>query len=117
MGRSRRCVVQFSMGLMIMVMLVVVLLGLSGRFGGSVAAILALWLVCVADADGDPHVQRTARLQAFGIDGLIPWGLFVMRIPPLTTFLPMTIWLVALGGVCGTVAVVTRRWLERSGGE
>ncbi len=105
-------------GLMITVTLVAVLLGLSVLFGGFVGAIFAALVWCVLPT---PlvicAVYGRRNLQAFAIGGLIPWGLFVMRIPPLTTFLPMTIWLVALGGVCGTVAVVTRRWLERSGGE
>jgi hypothetical protein len=50
--------------------------------------------------------------QAFAIGALMPWlCMLVFRVPLIDSFVALTVWIVVLGGLCGVLAVVTRRWV------
>ena len=118
-GNTSRPRFQFSMfRLMVVVTLVAILLWLAVTFGGFIEVVFGSLVWCVLPT---PLVicaiYGRRDFQAFAIGALVPWlTLIVMRIPPVTSFFPTAIWLLAMGGVCGTLAAATRRWLERNGG-
>jgi hypothetical protein len=104
---------QFSLAWMLVFMTAIaVLLWLSLSLG---MMILASFVWCVVPT---PLVicalfARGSR-QAFAIGALIPWLAFVvLRLPPTGSFISMTVWLLALGAICGWIAVFTRRWIGR----
>jgi hypothetical protein len=50
--------------------------------------------------------------QAFAIGALIPWiELFILRFPSIDSYIVLTVWLLVVGAVCGTIAALTRRWV------
>lgn len=108
---------QFSMfRLMVVVTLVAILLGLAVTFGGFIDLVVGTLACCILPT---PLVIAAifgqGDVRAFGIGALIPWGaLVLMRVPLFEFFFLGIIWLLAMAGVCGVLAVATRRWLERS---
>jgi hypothetical protein len=102
---------------MVLVMLVSVLMGLASLFGnmlGMVVVALVWWLLPTPLVICAIFGRRDT--QAFAIGALVPWIMLVaVRNPPGGTFFLGTIWCLFLGIVCGAVALVTRRWLERNG--
>lgn len=107
---------QFSLAkMMIAVTVVAVALALAVAFGGLLTTVFEalVWcvlptplIICAIYARGD--------LQAFAIGSLVPWlTMLTMHVPAGSIFLPATIWLLALGVICGMVAAVTRRWVVR----
>jgi hypothetical protein len=107
---------QFSLAkLMIMVTVVAVALALAVTLGGLLTSVFEalVWcvlptplIICAIYARGD--------LQAFAIGALVPWlTMLTVHVPAGSMFLPATIWLLALGAICGTVAAATRRWVVR----
>jgi hypothetical protein len=109
---------QFSMfRLMVVVTLVALLLGLAVTFGGFINVLLISVVGCVLPT---PLVVCAIfggkDLRAFAIGALIPWFTQItLRFPAPASTAFLTIWLLAMGGVCGAVAIATRRWLERTG--
>jgi hypothetical protein len=104
--------------LMTVVTLVAVLLGLSAVVEGFAASLAAAFVWCLLPTPLVVFAIFGRRdEQAFAVGALVPWVLFVMRMPARTLLLPEAIWLPVLGGICGTVAVLTRRWIDRSGGD
>jgi hypothetical protein len=104
---------QFSLGwLMLVVSIVCLALGLwsilpSGLVGylfvnplvlGMVPTVL---VICAIYGRGD--------IQAFAIGTLVPWTSLLLTRPNSVWGLAM--WVVLVGGMCGTLAVVMRRWL------
>jgi hypothetical protein len=63
-------------------------------------------VICAVYGRGD--------VRAFSIGALNPWVVSIaLRFPdPYGTFFEM-IWLIVMGGICGVLAVVTRRWIWR----
>ena len=50
--------------------------------------------------------------QAFAIGALIPCVVLTdLKFP---SFFAMTIWLLPMCGICGALAVATRRWIDRN---
>src|SRR5262245_10764122 len=116
--RSLRPWYQFSMlRLMVVVTLIAILLGLAVTFGGllELAFVSVVWclfptplIVCAIFGRRDA--------QAFAIGALVPWTTMVLtRMLASASLLTTSIWLLAMGGVCGAVAVATKRWLAQSG--
>lgn len=109
---------QFSMfRLMVVVTLIAILLGLTATFGGllELAVVSVVWclfptplIVCAIFGKRD--------VQAFAVGALVPWTTMTLtRMLASASILTASIWLLAMGGVCGAVAVATRRWLAQSG--
>jgi hypothetical protein len=110
--------IQFNLrGLLIAVALIAVLFGLftiaQGLFGWLIA-IVVIWILptpLVAAA-----VYARGDLRAFAIGALVPWFSLWATQHLGGSFLDMfgkTIELLILAGICGSVAVATRRWIER----
>jgi hypothetical protein len=111
---------QFSLGwLMIVVSIVCVTLGVwqmlpRGFVGYLFVDPLVLGLIptvlvsCTIYAKGD--------IQAFAIGALVPWSsLILVRDGPISIW-RLGMWMVFVGGMCGALAVVMRRWLaDRDG--
>jgi hypothetical protein len=63
-------------------------------------------VVCAIYGKGD--------VRAFSIGALIPWvALIALRFPETWGGFFELVWLVAMAGICGIVAVLTRRWVWR----
>ena len=111
---------QFSLGwLMIAITAVAILLFFAVTFAGFIGAALGSVVWCIVPT---PLVVCAifgrGNVQAFSVGALVPWlTMITTRIPSAASFFSMTIWLLILGGICGSVAIATRRWLERHGGE
>ena len=107
---------QFSLArIFILMTAVAVLLWLSMSLGLAILASL-VWCVVPTPLVICAIFDRGDR-RAFSIGALIPWlGLLTLRLPPTGSFISLTVWLLALGGICGAVAVATRRWIERQAG-
>jgi len=100
---------------MIVVTAVAILLFLAVTFGDFIAFLTASVIWCIL-----PTLLVTCAMygrydmRAFSIGALVPWGVLIgMRFPLNTSILLMTIWLLVMSGVCGAVAMVGRRWLQR----
>ena len=106
---------QFSLArLMIIVTGVAVLLFLATKVGSFIQVVLFSLVTCVVPT---PlvicAVYGRGDIRAFSIGALNPWVVSIaLRFPdPYEgTFFQM-IWLVTMGGICGVLAVVTRRWV------
>ena len=98
---------------MIVITVVAVLLGLAVTLGGYLVPLFAFvtWcvlpvplVICAIFGRGD--------VRAFAIGGLVPWFLISRdRFPPPLLWLP--VWLLVTLIVCGTIGVLTHRWLQR----
>jgi hypothetical protein len=101
---------------MILVTLVAVLLFLATRLGSFIQVILFSFVACILPT---PLVicaiYGRGDVRAFAIGALTPWvvALVLLKEPDMGgTFFEM-VWLVVMGGICGVVAVITRRWIWR----
>jgi hypothetical protein len=111
---------QFSLWrLMVAVTVVAVLLFLVTKVGGFVEIVFASIVICIVPT---PLVicaiygRNDAR--AFSIGALIPWAAMVaFRIPAMPSSFFSVIWLFAMSGICGVIAVVTRRWVQPMDGQ
>jgi hypothetical protein len=101
---------------MITVTAVALLLGVAHIFGDLVVAILFVsiccvlptpLLICAIFARGD--------VQSFSIGALVPWVTLFAWMPGRSGF-AIALWLLVLPALCGAIAVVTRRWVQRFGG-
>jgi hypothetical protein len=107
---------QFSLAkLMIAMAVVAVLLFVVTKVGSFVEIVLFSFVACVVPT---PLVicaiYGRGDVRAFAIGALNPWVVSIaLRFPdPYGTFFEM-IWLVVMGGICGVLAVITRRWIWR----
>jgi amino acid permease len=108
---------QFSLAwLMIAVTAVAILLGVTHVFGEFVVAVLFAsiccvlptpLLICAIFARGD--------VQAFSIGALVPWFTMFAWMPGRSGF-AIALWLLFLPALCGIIATLTRRWIQRFGG-
>jgi hypothetical protein len=105
---------QFSLGrLMVVVTLICVLLGLATLPRGFVdnVVISTIVLGLIPTILITCSIYARGEVQAFSIGALVPW-LSIL----ITRDAPARVWGLAswffIGGLCGVVAVATRRWLE-----
>jgi hypothetical protein len=100
---------------MIAVTLVAVLLGLANILGGFLGMMFLALIWCAVPTPLVICALFGRRdVQAFAIGALIPWLVFLgMDFPARFALLPATICILIVGGACGGLGMVTRRWLER----
>ena len=103
---------QFSLAwLLIAVTVAAILMGLASSFRGFIGSLLFVTVCCVLPT---PFVIGAifgrGDIQTFAIGALVPW---LTLLPWISS---MAIWLLILPLICGTLAVVTRRWLRLFGG-
>ncbi len=107
---------QFSLArLMIIVTGIAVLLFLATKVASFFEIVLFSFVACVVPT---PLVicgiYGRGDVRAFSIGALIPWiALIALRFPEAFGGFFEMIWLLTMGGVCGVVAVLTRRWVWR----
>ena len=97
--------------LVIAIVVVLVVLGAASSFRDLVGSLFFVSVCCVLPT---PLVVAAifgrGDIQTFAIGALVPW---ITLLPWLSS---MFIWLLILPILCGTLAVVTRRWLRLFGG-
>jgi hypothetical protein len=97
--------------LLIAITILAIFLGMASSFRDFIGSLLFVTLCCVLPT---PFVIAAifARgdIQTFAIGALIPW---ITLLPWMSS---MAIWLLILPVICGTLAVLTRRWLRLFGG-
>jgi hypothetical protein len=97
--------------LLIGIAILAIFMGMASSFRDFIGSLLFVTLCCVLPT---PFVIAAifARgdIQTFAIGALVPW---LTLLPWMSS---MAIWLVVLPVICGTLAVVTRRWLRLFGG-
>jgi hypothetical protein len=97
--------------LLIAVVVLAVFLGLASTFRDFIGSLLFVSVCCVLPT---PLVIAAifgrGDIQSFAIGALVPW---LTLIPWMST---MALWLLILPIICGTLAVITRRWLRLFGG-
>jgi hypothetical protein len=103
---------QFSLAwLLIAVTVVAIFLGLASTFRDFISSLLFVSACCVLPT---PFVIAAifgrGDIQSFAIGALVPW---LTLLPWMST---MALWLLILPVICGTLAVITRRWLRLFGG-
>jgi hypothetical protein len=109
---------QFSLrGMLIAVAVLVVLLGLLAVAGGLLAWLLAIFVVWILPTPMlIAAIYGRGDMRAFSVGALVPW---VSRWanPPiyesLMSVVDSTLWVLVTAGICGMVAVASRRWIER----
>jgi len=112
---------QFSLRwLLVAVTAFAVVLGLSKFLGEPFVRCIA-WIVYVVAPTPLIAAAIYARgdIRAFAIGALVPWVLLGSELRLQSTSwsgLGLVFWLVLFGGLCGSIAVATRRWIERHGG-
>jgi hypothetical protein len=104
--------IQFSLkGVLILIVTALVLMALASSFRDFVGSLFFVSICCVLPT---PFVVAAifgrGDIQSFAIGALVPW---LTLLPWMSS---MFIWLLILPLVCGTLAVVTRRWLRLFGG-
>ncbi len=120
-GSPSRPRFQFSLRwLLVVVTIVAVLLGLSMIFGHAISQISAIVLFVVFPTPLlVAIIYSRGDMRTFSIGAVVPWVSLIGNGPPTSAdwgdFLGLGIWLFFIGGVCGAVAVATRRWIERHG--
>jgi hypothetical protein len=111
---------QFSLrGMLIAVAILAVLLWMSTAVAG-----LLLWVtwsliyLLLPTPFVVAAVFTRGDIQAFAIGVLVPWvaswGSGGPRGGTLLGLIALALWLVVMGGICGIVAVASRRWLDRN---
>jgi hypothetical protein len=103
---------QFSLAwLLIGVTVVAIALGMASSFRDFIGSLFFVAVCCVLPT---PFVIAAifgrGDIQSFAIGALVPW---LTLLPWMSS---MAIWLLILPVICGTLAVVTRRWLRLFGG-
>jgi hypothetical protein len=103
---------RFSLAwLLIAVAVAAVVMGFASSFRDFIGSLLFVTVTCLLPT---PFVIAAifgrGDIQSFSIGALVPW---VMLIPWMSS---MVIWLLVLPLICGTLAVLTRRWLRLFGG-
>ena len=99
--------------LMVAVTLIAILLGLAVTFGGFVEVVFVSLVWCILPTPLVVFAIFGHRdLRSFSLGALIPWLVLMFARIPLNSVIGATIWLLAMGGICGVLAVATRRWLE-----
>jgi hypothetical protein len=109
---------QYSLrGLLIAVAVVAVLLGMLYVAGGLLAWLLAIFVVWILPTPLlIAAIYSRGDVRAFSVGALVPW---VSRWanPPiydsLTSVVYSAFWVLVMAGICGAVAVASRRWIER----
>jgi hypothetical protein len=104
---------QFSFAwLLIAVVVAAIVMSFASSFRDFIGSLLFVSVTCVLPT---PFVIAAifgrGDIQSFAIGALVPW---LMLVPWMSS---MAIWLLVLPVICGTLAVVTRRWLRLFGGE
>jgi hypothetical protein len=109
--------IQFSLrGLLIAVAVVAVLLGVAAVANGILSwllAVVVMWVLPTPVLITAIYGRGDAR--ALCIGALVPWipailGRSVQG--SLIDVMESTVWLLVMAGVCGVVAMLTRRWIE-----
>ncbi len=109
---------QFSLAkLMLVVTVVAIGLTLVVTIGGFLTSVFEAFVWCVLPT---PllicSIFGRNDTQAFAIGTLVPWfTMLTLHVPSGSTYMPATMWLLILGGVCGLVASATRRWVVTYG--
>ena len=103
---------QFSLAwLLIAVTVAAVVMGFASSVRDLIGSLLFVTVCCVLPT---PFVIAAifgrGDIQSFAIGALVPW---LTLLPWVSS---MAIWLLVLPLICGTVAVITRRWLRLFGG-
>jgi hypothetical protein len=109
---------QFSLArLLIAVTVIAVVLGFAHVFGDFVGAVLFAFVCCVLPT---PliicAVFARGDIQAFAIGALVPWWTLIGWMPNRSAF-SIALWLLFMPVICGIVATITRRWIQRFGGK
>jgi hypothetical protein len=104
--------IQFSLtGLLVLIVVAFVLMALASSFRDLLSSLFFVTVCCVLPT---PFVVAAifgrGDIQSFAIGALVPW---LTLLPWISS---MFLWLLLLPPVCGTLAVVTRRWLRLFGG-
>jgi hypothetical protein len=103
---------QFSLAwLLIAIIIVAIAIGMGSSVRDFIGSLLFVSFCCVLPT---PFVIAAifgrGDIQTFAIGALVPW---LTLLPWMSS---MAVWLLILPVVCGTLAVVTRRWLRLFGG-
>ena len=103
---------QFSLAwLVIAVIVVAVAMAMASSFRDFIGSLFFVSVCCVLPT---PFVIAAifgrGDIQSFAIGALVPW---LTLLPWMSS---MAVWLLILPIICGTLAVVTRRWLRLFGG-
>jgi hypothetical protein len=103
---------QFSLAwLLIAVVVVAVAMGMASSFRDFIGSLFFVSVCCVLPT---PFVIAAifgrGDIQSFAIGALVPW---LALLPWMSS---MAVWLLVLPIICGTLAVITRRWLRLFGG-
>jgi hypothetical protein len=104
--------IQFSLtSVLVIVVLAFILMTLASSFRDFVGSLFFVSVCCVLPT---PFVVAAifgrGDIQSFAIGALVPW---LTLLPWMSS---MFIWLLILPLICGTLAIVTRRWLRLFGG-
>jgi hypothetical protein len=105
---------QFSLAwLMITVTAVAILLAGIHIFGDFIGGVLFAVVCCILPT---PLVIcaifARGSVQAFAIGALVPW-LTLLAWMPGRSSVSIALWLLILPALCGIIATVTRRWIQR----
>ncbi len=97
--------------LAIAVIAAVLLMGVATSFRDFIGSLLFVSVCCVLPTPFlIAAIFGRGDIQSFAIGALVPW---LTLLPWMSS---MAIWLLILPVICGTLAVVTRRWLRLFGG-
>jgi hypothetical protein len=108
---------QFSLAwLMIAVTAVALLLGAIHIFGDFIGAVMFAVICCILPT---PllicAIFARGNVQAFAIGALVPW-LMLLAWMPGRSAVSIALWLLFLPVLCGIIAALTRRWIQRHDG-
>lgn len=108
---------QFSLRwLLIVVTVFALLMGISAVLGDGVRFIIGIVVYVILPT---PFVitaiYARGDVRAFAIGALVPWAAMWVDGVPRSTPLSEVIWFLFVGGLCGAIAVLTRRWIVREG--
>src|SRR5262245_40787345 len=112
---------QFSLrGLLIGMTVAALLLGLTAAFGAAVPQIATILIFVVLPTPlVVAIIYARGEFRTFAIGAIMPWVAMIGDGPPTQAgwddFAGIAIWLFLFGGICGAVAVGSRRWIERNG--
>jgi hypothetical protein len=103
---------QYSLAwLLIAVTVVAIVMGFASSFRGFIGSLLFVTVCCVLPTPFlIAAIFGRGDIRTFAIGALVPW---LTLLPWLSS---MAVWLLILPFVCGTLAVITRRWLRLFGG-